>query len=99
MSRVTPRADRVSLGITLTYRVAGDDHWLLSRITNMSETGILFGPTNLKRGAKVELIIASPIPVASAAAGRVVCLATIARTTEAGAAAAQFDTCRFVVEA
>ena len=56
MKSVPPRANRVPLPITLTYRREGDDHWMQSRVANMSESGVLFGPTNLQPGAKVELI-------------------------------------------
>ena len=98
MSVIVPRADRVPLPISLTYRVAGDDHWLQSRVANMSESGVLFGPTNLEVGARVEMIIASPIRVGTTEPGRVVCLAQVVRTTEWGTAAVRFDGCRFLVE-
>jgi hypothetical protein len=84
--------------ISLTYRVAGDDHWLNGRVANLSESGLLFGPTELRPGARVELIMASPIPVKATAPGRLVCIARVVRTTESGATAALFETCRFVVE-
>ena len=98
MKVLTPRADRVPLPISLTYRVAGDDHWLQSRVANMSESGVLFGPTNLEPGVGVELILSSPISVGTIAPGRVVCAATVVRATEGGTAAVRFETCRFVVE-
>jgi hypothetical protein len=98
MKANVPRADRVPLPISLTYRVAGDDHWLQSRIANMSESGVLFGPTSLEPGTRLELIIASPIPVSSLPPGRVVCVAQVVRTTEAGHTGARFEACRFVVE-
>jgi PilZ domain-containing protein len=98
MRAMVPRADRVPLPISLTYRVAGDDHWLHGRVANLSESGVLFSPTELQPGAKLELIISSPIPVRTMAPGRMVCMARVVRTTEAGATGALFETCRFVVE-
>ena len=98
MRAIVPRADRVPLPISLTYRVAGDDHWLLGRVSNLSESGVLFSPTELQPGAKLELMISSPIPVRTMAPGRMVCMARVVRTTEAGATGALFETCRFVVE-
>jgi hypothetical protein len=98
MQTVPPRANRVPLPISLTYRRAGDDHWMQSRVANLSESGVLFGPTNLQPGAKVELIIASPIAVGSLTAGKVVCVANVVRTNEVGATGARFEGCRFLVE-
>ena len=98
MRAIVPRADRVLISISLTYRVAGDDHWLHGRVANLSESGVLFSPTELQPGAKLELIISSPIPVRTMAPGRMVCMARVVRTTEVGATGALFETCRFVVE-
>jgi len=95
---VVPRADRIPRPISLTYRVAGDDHWMQSRVANMSESGVLFGPTSLAPGAKVELIIASPISLGSLTPGKVVCVANVVRTNEVGATGARFEGCRFLVE-
>ena len=95
-----PRADRVPVPIPLMYRVAGDgdDHWLQSRVSNLSETGVLFGPTSLEPGAKVELIMNAPIGVGSLAPGKILCLARVVRTTEVGATCARFEACRFLLE-
>ena len=98
MRATVPRADRVPLPISLNYRVAGDDHWLQSRVANMSESGVLFGPTSLEPGVRVELIIASPIAVGSLVPGKVVCFANVVRTTEVGATGARFEACRFLLE-
>jgi PilZ domain-containing protein len=98
MRVMVPRADRVPLLISLTYRVAGDDHWLHGRVANLSESGVLFGPSELRPGVRLELIISSPIPVRTIAPGRMVCMARVVRTTEAGATGALFEACRFVVE-
>ena len=42
-----PRADRLQLRLPMTYRERGDEEWLLSRVVNLSESGVLFGPTEL----------------------------------------------------
>ena len=98
MKATLPRADRVPLPISLTYRRTGDDHWMQSRVANMSESGVLFGPTSLQPGARVELIITSPIALGSLTPGKVVCVANVVRTNEVGATGAQFERCRFLVE-
>jgi hypothetical protein len=98
MRAMVPRADRVPLPISFAYRMVGDDHWLQSRVTNLSESGVLFGPTDLQPGAKLELIISSPITVRTTAPGRMVCTARVVRTTDMGATGALFEACRFVVE-
>ena len=98
MRATVPRANRVVLPIALTYRLAEDDQWLQGRVSNLSESGVLFGPTELQPGERVELIIVSPIAVKAMAPGRMVCIARVVRTTEVGATAALFEFCRFVVD-
>jgi hypothetical protein len=93
-----PRAERLALQSAVTYRIAGDDHWLQGRVANLSESGMLFGPTDLTPGTRVELIIVSPISLKSMAPGRLVCVAEVVRTTEAGVTAARFEACRFLIE-
>jgi hypothetical protein len=92
------RADRVTLPMSVTYRVPGDDHWLQSRVVNMSDSGVLFGPTSLGLGASVEMIISSPVPIGSMTPGLRVCVATVVRTNEVGATGARFDQWRFLIE-
>jgi hypothetical protein len=89
------RADRVALPVSLTYRLADDEHWLQSRVANMSESGMLLGPTNLEPGTHVELHLASPIPLGSLPPARVVCVARVVRTTEAHTAV-RFEACRLI---
>jgi hypothetical protein len=89
-----PRADRLRLEIPITYRQQGDDEWFVSHVVNVSESGVLFGPTGLQPGAAVEVIIAPPISVGSRVPGPHMCAGTIVRTTEIGAAAARLESWR-----
>ena len=98
MVTTVPRADRLLLAISIAYRSPGDDVWFQSRVMNISETGVLFGPTSLEAGALVEVMFAAPVPIGSMAAGQRVCAGAVVRTTETGAAGTRFDTCRFVLE-
>jgi hypothetical protein len=98
MKMMIPRADRVRLPLPVTYRVAGDDAWFQSRILNISESGVLFGPTELQAGMPVELIFSTPVQVGSIASGKLVCVAEVVRTTEVGTAAARFEDVRFLLE-
>jgi len=94
-----PRADRLQLRLPITYRTQGDEEWLLSRVVNLSESGVLFGPTELSPGTAVEVIISPPVPVGARAAGPHLCGCRIVRTTEMGDVAAQFETWRVLLEA
>jgi hypothetical protein len=98
MDVTLPRADRLTLPIAIAYRCAGDDEWFRSRVVNISETGVLFGPTSLAAGAPVEVMFSAPVPIGSIATGQRVCAGAVVRTTETGAAGARFDACRFVLE-
>lgn len=98
MEGTAQRADRVPLPIMVTYRLPGDDDWLQSRLVNMSDSGVLFGPTNLAPGATVELIISSPIPIGSMSPGVRVCVAKVVRTNEVGVTGARFEAWRFLIE-
>jgi hypothetical protein len=93
------RADRLQLRLPITYRARGDEDWLLSRVVNLSESGVLFGPTDLPPGTAVEVIISPPLAVGGRAAGPHVCGGRIVRATEAGDVAAQFETWRVLLEA
>jgi hypothetical protein len=99
MTRMIPRADRLNLHVPITYRVSGDDHWFQGRIVNISESGVLFEPTELQAGMPVELIFSTPVQVGSIASGKLVCVGEVVRTTEMGVAGARFEECRFVLEA
>jgi hypothetical protein len=93
-----PRARRVSLPITILYRRVGEEDWHPSRVVNLSESGVLFGPTELTPGTPVEVILSPPMQVGSLPTGKQVCSAEIVRATEVGAAAARFEECRFLLE-
>jgi hypothetical protein len=93
-----PRADRVALGIPILYHRPGDDDWFQARVVNLSESGVLFGPSELEPGAPVEVIIAPPIQVGALASGKQICVAKVVRTTDARAVAVRFDECRFLLE-
>lgn len=100
---VVPRAERVTLHVPIAYRVANrrteiDAEWFQSRILNISESGVLFGPTALEQGASIEVIFASPIQIGSFGAGKLVCIGEVVRTTETGAAGARFERWRFLLE-
>ncbi len=98
MDTTVPRAPRVRLPIPIMYRRTGEEIWFQSTVVNLSESGVLFGPAELQPGAKVEVILAPPIQVGSMATGKQVCVAEVVRATDAGAAAARFEECRFLLE-
>lgn len=93
-----PRAERVALGIPIMYHRAGDDQWFHARVVNLSESGVLFGPSELKPGTPVEVIISPPVQVGGFASGKQLCVAEVVRTTEMHAVAIRFEECRFLLE-
>lgn len=95
---VSLRAKRYVMPIPMTYRRTDDEHWFNGRVVNVSETGILFQPADLPIGASIEMIVALPVGIGSMGAGKQVCLGQVVRTTDAGAAAASFTECRFLLE-
>ena len=92
------RSERLALPISITYRIAGDDHWIHSRVMNISDSGVLFGPTIVGLGTALEVIFAAPVNIGALASGKLVCAAEVVRTTEWGAAAAKFEECRFLLD-
>jgi hypothetical protein len=96
---MSPRANRVALGIPIMYHRPGDDQWFHARVLNLSESGVLFAPSELEPGAPVEIILSPPMQVGALAPGKQVCAAEVVRTTEAHAVAARFEECRFLLEA
>jgi hypothetical protein len=93
-----PRADRRPLQIAINYRLPGDEDWIASHVLNLSESGVLFGPTELRAGAAVQMMFSLPMPVGSRFPGPQMCEGKVVRTTETGTAAARFDACRFLLE-
>jgi hypothetical protein len=85
-----PRADRLSFPIPIMYRRTGDEDWFQSRVMNLSDSGVLFGPTELQAGASVEIILTPPAGVGWLSPGKQVCAAEVVRATEGGAVAARF---------
>ena len=96
-----PRAERLRLWIPIKYRVAGYADWMESRILNISDSGVLFGPTSIEPepGTPVEVVFSSPVQVGTMAPGKMMCVGEVIRTTEIGELGARFDECRFLFEA
>ena len=59
---------------------------------------MLFAHAELRPRAEVEVILSRPIQVGSMATGKQVCVAEVVRAADAGAAAARFEECRFLLE-
>jgi len=95
-----PRADRVRLWIPIKYRVAGQDEWLESRILNISESGVLFGPGAVESepGTPLEVMFSTPVQVGSMAPGNLMCVGEVVRTTDAGELGAKFEDVRFLLD-
>jgi hypothetical protein len=98
VATLVPRAERAVLRMPMVYRVRGGDEWFQSRIVNISESGILFGPTGLRPGAIVEMMFVRPPQFQSMPSGMVTCKGQIVRTDETDAAGAAFYTQLAVVE-
>ena len=98
MLTITPRAARIAIPIPIMFRRRGEEDWLSGRVVNLSESGVLFGPTELQPGTPVDMLLSPPIQVGSLATGRQFCAAEVVRATEIGVAAARFEECRFLLE-
>jgi hypothetical protein len=94
----TPRASRVPLDAPVRYRVANHEEWFQSQVVNVSESGVLFGPTDLMEGTHIELILSIPRTIDTLPAGQLFCVGEVVRTTDTGAAAAVFHERRFLLE-
>jgi hypothetical protein len=92
------RSERLAVPIPITYRIPGDDHWINSRVLNISESGVLFGPTTLSPGTPVEVMFSAPQNIGTLGSGKQVCAAEVVRTTDTGAAAVRFEECRFLLD-
>jgi hypothetical protein len=98
MLTITPRAARVSMPIPILFRRTGEEDWLAGKIVNLSESGVLFGPTELRPGTQVEVLLSPPLQVGTFTTGKQVCAAEVVRATDVGVTAARFDECRFLLE-
>jgi hypothetical protein len=95
---IVPRAERVLLPIPIFYRRTHDAEWVPAKVVNLSESGVLFGPTELEAGAAVEVILSPPIQVGTLATGKQVCVGEVVRTHEVGGVAVRFEDCRFLLD-
>ena len=91
-------AKRIPLTVDVSYRFVGETTWSRGRMLNVSESGVLFGPTNLVAGLAIEVAFTTPVLIGSIAPGRLICAAHVVRSTPAGGAAAQFDEWRFLLD-
>ena len=98
MLTITPRAARIAIPFPIMFRRRGEEDWLSGKVVNLSESGVLFGPTELQPGTAVEMLLSPPIQVGSLATGKQFCAAEVVRATEIGVAAARFEECRFLLE-
>lgn len=98
MLTIIPRADRIALPIPIMYRRTGEEDWYPSKVLNISESGVLFGPTELEPGVAVEVMLSPPAQLGTLAAGKQVCVAEVVRATDVGAVAVRLDECRFVLD-
>ena len=98
MLTITPRAARVSIPIPIMFRRTGEEDWLAGKVVNLSESGVLFGPTELVPGTMVEVLLSPPVQVGSMTTGKQVCAAEVVRATDIGATAVRFEECRFLLE-
>lgn len=99
MRMFTPRASRVSLRVPIRYRAGNNDQWFESDVVNVSESGVLFGPTDLLEGMRVEMILSIPQAIGRLPPGQLFCVGEVVRLTETGDAGAQFHDTRFLLEA
>jgi hypothetical protein len=93
----TPRARRVTMTVPVRYRPVGGEYWLEGRMLNVSESGVLFAPSLVGVGIRVEVTFSMPINIASLGAGTVFCVGEAVRVTSSNAAAVRFEECRFLL--
>ena len=84
--------------IPIMFRRSGEEDWLSGRVVNLSESGVLFGPTELAPGTMIEVLLAPSVQVGSLTTGKQVCAAEVVRATDIGVTAVRFDECRFLLE-
>jgi hypothetical protein len=88
----------MTMTVPVRYRPIGAECWLECRMMNVSESGVLFGPSHVDVGTRVEVIFSTPVDIASLAAGTVFCVGEAVRVTSSQAAAVRFDECRFFLQ-
>ena len=98
ITTMIPRAARIAFPISIMYRRKGQEDWFRSKAINLSDSGILFGPTEIEPGTFVDIILPPPIQFGWLIPGRQVCPAEVVRTTQSGAVAARFDGSRFLLD-
>ena len=98
MYTLVPRAERLVLRIPIAYRAPGDDEWFQSRTLNISESGVLFGPTGLQPGALIEVMFSVPPSIGSIPTGTLICVGQVVRIDEADTAGARFQTRRYMFD-
>ena len=91
---ILPRSERVSFPIPIQYRRPGDSNWCSSTVVNLSDSGVLFGSTELQPGTLVELALSPPIRVGWLASSHPVCAAEVVRV-DGPAVAVRFEECHF----
>ena len=92
-----PRSERLAIPLTILYRPSGEGQWRRSRVMNISESGVLFGPTALHPGTSVEVLLSPPRDIGTLAAGTQVFAAEVVRTTETGVAAIRLEESPFLL--
>ena len=92
------RAERIPTSILIRYRYQGDESWFESRALNLSESGILFGPAELRSGTHVEVLLSPPERIGNVTTGPQIYAGEVVRTTDAGEAAVHFLESWFVLE-
>jgi len=97
MRMETRRAQRLLLSVPISYRTPGDEEWFSGRVRNISESGVMFAPADLKVGQAIEVILSSPIPIQSIAPGQLFFSAKVVRTGPDHTAAARFEEVRFLL--
>ena len=100
MKPLVERAERLRVWTPIRYRVVGHEHWLDSRVLNISDSGVLFGPAigSPDPGTRVEVMFSSPVAIGSLAPGHMMCAGEIVRRNEQGQVGARFALCRFVLD-
>ena len=58
---IIQRSERIAFPIPIQYRRPGDADWCSSTVVNLSDSGVLFGPSELTPGTFVELAFPPPI--------------------------------------